>query len=89
MCSLLPRSSLPERDSPVKFVLIKRDLAQLGHGDILDIAHAIKSHDRVRSDELDIGSYAVADAWEQEPNLMWFIVGVNFASRDVLIWYLH
>jgi hypothetical protein len=74
-----------ERDSPVKFVLIKRDLTQLAHADILETSRAIKSHDRVRSDECDIDTYPVEEVWEHEPNLMWFIGGVNFASRDVLI----
>ncbi len=71
--------------SPVKFILVKRDLTRLGHADIADLARSIRSDDRVRSDELDIDTHPVAEVWKREPNLMSFIGGVNFTGRDVLV----
>lgn len=83
---LLVAARKPSRpDEVVKFCLIKRDLGDLTDDDADHIARQVSSLRRLRSDELDIGSFAIGDVLQRSANLMWFCGVSDLRHRDVFV----
>lgn len=85
---LVCRKSNPERKSPVKFCLIKKDLNSLSEDDVAEICEKIGQKTKLRSAHIDIDSHSREELNKHRMNLMWFI-GVNdLKHRDCLITFI-
>jgi hypothetical protein len=74
----------PAPDHQVRFALVKANLTQLTETEVADIVEKVKTQNRLRSDNLDINSYSLAEINERFNNLMWFCGGIDLNSRDGL-----
>jgi len=75
----------PSDDHKVKFVLIKKDLKGLTKSDISHIANQIELNDTLRTKELDIETFSIAELKERFTNLMWYIGANDFKNRDIIV----
>jgi len=71
-------------DHKVKFCILKKDLNELNEEDAKKIAKEIKEVETLRSDLIDIDSYALSDLFKHFDNMMPFISGPSFGGKDAL-----
>jgi hypothetical protein len=84
----IARKGAPPPDHSVKFCLVKKDLRKLDEDDIRHITHRIQSFHQLRSDDLDIETFPIAELRERFVNLMWFCGVSDFRHRDLLTTFM-
>jgi hypothetical protein len=85
---LVARKQRPDPGHLVRFCLVKKDLGKLTADEPHLIADSIKEHSELRSDDLDIDSYALSEIEDRFTNLMWFCGTTDLHSRDVLVSFI-
>jgi hypothetical protein len=82
---LVGRKETPPADHTVKFCLVKKDLTRISLDDARSIAESVKSHDHLRSVDLDIESQPLAETKDHFTNMMWLCSTTDFGHRDALL----
>lgn len=75
----------PPPDGSFKVALVKRDLTRVTDADIETIAGLVRDEEHLRSESLDIQSFAFAELAAHRANAMWFIGVSDLRSRDVFV----
>lgn len=84
----IARKGEPPKDHKVKFALVKKDLRKLTPTDASYIGNQLESTERLRSEELDIETFAMDELHERFANLMWFCGVTDMKNREALVSFI-